>query len=113
MSNNHKVVRSIKPAFNATTPLTYGSFMEEACVHSNCLDHLIGNYYMLTEEEANDFNNLEDEQANEEASIKTSPGNGLTPLHHQKANRCPVISAKEERAFYLMTTTTKIKSKHA
>jgi hypothetical protein len=80
MSNKHKVVRSNKPSFNATTPLTYGSFMEEACVHNNCLDHLFGKYYMLTEDEANDYHKIEDEQANEEASIKTSPGNGLTPF---------------------------------
>ena len=80
MSNNHKVVRSTKPAFNATTPLTYGSFMEDACVHNNCLDRLIGNYHMLTEEQAHYYNKINDEQADEEASIKTSPGNGLTPF---------------------------------
>ena len=80
MSNNHKVVRSTKPVFNATTPLTYGSFMEDACVHNNCLDRLIGNYHMMTEEQAHEYNKINDAQANEEASNKTSPGNGLTPF---------------------------------
>ncbi len=55
----------------------------------------------LTEEEATDYNNLEDE-LEEEASIKikTSPGNGLT-TKNLKANRCPMISGEEWRASYL------------
>ena len=101
MSINHKVVRSIKPAFNATTPLQYGLFMEEACIHNNCLDHLCGNYYMLTEEKAQDFNNIEDEPNEQEASIKTSPGNGLTPFATPSKSRPLSEGLRERRENFL------------
>jgi hypothetical protein len=44
--------------------------MEQACIHNNSLDRLIGNYYMyymLTEEELEEFLKFDDENASSKA----------------------------------------------
>ena len=75
--------------------------MENACVHNNCLDRLTGNYHMLTEDQANDFNELDDQQADEEASNKTSPGNGLTPFPTPSKGKPLSEDQRERRESFL------------
>ena len=83
------VVRPTKAVFDHANPQAYGKFIVATCTMNNSLGHLKGDYYVVTETEAEDLQeeldaaltgqmSAQDREASDKIQMM-APSNGHTP----------------------------------